>query len=307
MKEGWLEGARKPLAIAALVIVAYLGVEIGGAIVSGSLALLADAAHTGTDVAALGLALFAAWVATWPHTEKRSFGYLRAEVLSALANGAALLAIAVFIFIEAAQRIAEPPEVRGGIVSLVASGGLIANIIAGWILLKSAHHSLNVRGALFHIAGDALGSLGAIVGGLAVLLFDWRWADPAVSIFIGVILVYGALRVLAEATHVLLEGTPSYIDVTELRRDIEAVDMVAGCHDLHTWTITSGYDALSAHVTITDDCLGDCVRDVRGGLCAMLREKYAISHVTIQLERTDSDCEQEAHVPSLTIEHPDAR
>jgi cobalt-zinc-cadmium efflux system protein len=305
MQESRRAGARKPLAIAALVMVAYLGVEIGGAIISGSLALLTDAAHTGSDVAALGLALFAAWVATWPHTEKRSFGYLRAEVLSALANGAALLAIAVFIFVEAAQRIAEPPEVRGGIVSLVASGGLIANIIAGWILLKSAHHSLNVRGALFHIAGDALGSLGAIVGGLAILVFGWHWADPAVSIFIGLILVYGALRVLAEATHVLLEGTPPHINVAELRRNIEAVDMVAGCHDLHTWTITSGYDALSAHVTITDDCVGDCVRDVRGGLGVMLREKYAISHVTIQLERTDSDCEQEAHVPSLALGDPD--
>jgi cobalt-zinc-cadmium efflux system protein len=305
MQESRRAGARKPLAIAALVMVAYLGVEIGGAIISGSLALLTDAAHTGSDVAALGLALFAAWVATWPHTEKRSFGYLRAEVLSALANGAALLAIAVFIFVEAAQRIAEPPEVRGGIVSLVASGGLIANIIAGWILLKSAHHSLNVRGALFHIAGDALGSLGAIVGGLAILVFGWHWADPAVSIFIGLILVYGALRVLAEATHVLLEGTPPHINVAELRRNIEAVDMVAGCHDLHTWTITSGYDALSAHVTITDDCVGDCVRDVRGGLGVMLRENYAISHVTIQLERTDSDCEQEAHVPSLALGDPD--
>ena len=264
MQEGWRAGARKPLAIAALVLVAYLGAEIVGAIVSESLVLLADATHTGSDVAALGLGLFAAWVATWPHTEERSFGYLRAEVLSALANGAALLAIAVFIFVEAAQRIAEPPEVRGGIVSLVASDGLIANIIAGWILLESVHHSLNVRGALFHIAGDALGSLGAIVGGLAILVFGWHGADPAVSIFIGLILVYGALRVLAEATHVLLEGTPPHINVAELRRNIEAVDMVAGCHDLHTWTITSDDDALSAHVTI-------------------------------QLERTDSDCEQEAH------------
>ena len=305
MQEGWREGARRPLAIATVVIVAYLGVEIGGAIVSGSLALLADAAHTGSDIAALGLALFAAWVATWPHTEKQSYGYQRAEVLSALANGVALVAIAVFIFVEAGQRMADPPDVRGGIVSIVASGGLVANIVAGWVLLRSSRHNLNVRGALFHIAGDALGSIGAIVGGLAVLVFGWQWADPAVSIFIGLVLVYGALRVLAEATHVLLEGTPQHIDVAELRRDIEAMDMVAGCHDLHTWTITSGYDALSAHVTIMDECMGDCVREVRGGLGAMLREKYAISHVTIQMERTDSECELEAHVPALTTGDPE--
>jgi cobalt-zinc-cadmium efflux system protein len=300
MEESWRSGAKRPLMLATTVIVAYLGVEIAGAVISGSLALQADAVHTGSDVAALGLALFAAWIAGKPHTAQRSFGYLRAEVLSALLNGTALLVLAIFIFVEAAQRLADPPEVRGGIVSVVASGGLAANVVAAWILLRSSHHSLNVRGALFHVAGDALGSAGAIVGGLLVLLGGWHWADPAVSIFIGLILVFGAVNVVKEATHVLLEGTPSHIDVSQLRDDIESVDRVHGCHDLHTWTITSGYEALSAHVTVTDECPADCVRDVRGELGQMLRDRYGINHVTIQMERTDNDCEQEAHVPGLT-------
>ncbi|MDA0799241.1 MAG: cation diffusion facilitator family transporter [Chloroflexi bacterium] len=300
MEESWRAGAKRPLVMASLVIVAYLSVEITGAVVSGSLALLADAAHTGSDVAALGLALLATWAAGKPHTAQRSFGYLRAEVLSALVNGTALLAIAVFIFVEAAQRIAAPPEVRGGIVSIVASGGLAANLVAAAILLRSSHQSLNIRGALYHVLGDAIGSAGAIVGGLLVLLAGWQWADPAVSIFIGLILVYGALKIVREATHVLLEGTPAHIPIAELRDDIESVNMVHGCHDLHTWTITSGYDALSAHVTVTDECPADCVRDVRGELGRMLRSKYGISHVTIQMERTDGDCEEEVHVPGLT-------
>jgi cobalt-zinc-cadmium efflux system protein len=299
MEESWRAGAKRPLVMASLVIVSYLAVEITGAIFSGSLALLADAAHTGSDVAALGLALLATWAAGKPHTAQRSFGYLRAEVLSALVNGSALFVIAIFIFVEAAQRIASPPEVQGGIVSLVASGGLAANLVAAVILMRSSHHSINVRGALYHVLGDAVGSAGAIVGGLLVLVAGWQWADPAVSIFIGLILVYGALKIVREATHVLLEGTPAHIPIAELRDDIESVDRVQGCHDLHTWTITSGYEALSAHVTITEECPAECVRDVRGELGKMLREKYGISHVTIQMERTDGDCEEEIHVPGL--------
>jgi cobalt-zinc-cadmium efflux system protein len=292
-------GAKRPLAIAGAVILAYFGVEVAGAIVSGSLALLADAAHTASDVGALGLAFGAAWIATRPQSAAHSFGLLRAEILSALLNGAALVVLATFIFIEAAQRFGSPPEVNGGIVSIVASGGLLANVVAGWILLRASHHNLNARSALFHVGGDAIGSVGAIVAGLLVLGFGWRWADPAVSVVIGVILVWGAFRVVREATHILLEGTPSHIDTAELRQDIEAVAHVQAVHDLHTWTITSGYEALSAHVTISDDCVGEQVRVLRSELGRMLREKYNISHLTIQLERTAGECEEEAHVPAL--------
>ena len=284
--------------LASLFIAGYFAVEIVGAIVSGSLALLADAAHTASEFVSLGVALLAAWIAGKPHSEARSFGYLRAEVLPALFNGAALLAIAVFIFVEAAQRIAAPPEVRGAVVSVVASGGLVANALAAAVLLRAFHHSLNVRSALYHVLGDGLGSIGAIAGGLLVVFFGWQVADPAVSVFIGFILLYGAIKIVRQAVHVLMEGTPSHIDVTELRDNIEGVRMIEGCHDLHAWTLTSGYDALSAHVTIADECTGMCVTQVRNELGQMLRETYALTHVTIQIERSDADCVSEIHVPA---------
>ncbi len=288
---------RRPLVLAAAVVAAYLGVEVAGALISGSLALLADAAHSASDVGALGLALFASWVAGRPASAERSFGYLRAEVLAAVVNGAALLVIAAVIFGEAAQRIGSPPEVRGGVVSIVASGGIAANVVAAALLLRGSRTSMNVRAALFHVGGDALGSAGAVVGGLLVLAFGWHAADPIVSVFIGLLLVVGAVRVLREATHVLLEGTPTHVDLAALRDDIERMMDVEGCHDLHTWTITSGYHALSAHVTIGDDCLGPRVPELQGLLRTMVSEKYGIAHVTIQLERGDGACVEEVHVP----------
>lgn len=298
MQDLWRAGAKRPLVLASLFIAGYFAVEIVGAIVSGSLALLADAAHTASDLVSFGVALLAAWIAGKPHSEARSFGYLRAEVLSALFNGAALFAIAIFTFVEAAQRIADPPEVRGAVVSVVASGGFVANVLAAAVLLRASQHSLNVRSVLYHVVGDGLGSIGAVVGGLLIVVFGWQAADPAVSIFIGLILLYGATKIVGQAVHVLMEGTPSHIDVTELRDKIEGVRMIKGCHDLHTWTIASGYDALSAHVMIADECTGTCVTEVRNELGHMLREKYNLTHVTIQIERSDADCVSEIHEPA---------
>ena len=290
--------ARRPLVLAAAVVGAYLAVEVAGALISGSLALLADAAHTASDVGALGLALFASWVAGRPASPERSFGYLRAEVLAAVVNGAALLVIAAVIFGEAVQRIGSPPEVRGGVVSIVASGGVAANVVAAALLLKSSRTSMNVRAALFHVGGDALGSAGAVVAGLLVLAFGWHAADPIVSVLIGLLLVAGAVRVLREATHVLLEGTPAHVDLSALRDDIERMMHVEGCHDLHTWTIASGYHALSAHVTIGDDCAEPRVQELQDRLRTMVSERYGIAHVTIQLERGDGACVEEGHVPA---------
>lgn len=294
--------ARRPLVLAAAVVAAYLVVEVAGALISGSLALRADAMHTASDIGALGLALFATWVASRPASPERSFGYLRAEVLAAVVNGAALLVIAAFIFVSAAQRMGSPPEVRGGIVSLVAAGGLTANLVAIVVLARSARTNLNVRAALLHVGGDAAGSVGAIVAGLLILAYGWQLADPIISVFIGLLLVAGAVRVLREATHVLLEGTPSHVDLTALRDDIEGMADVEGCHDLHTWTIASGYHALSAHVTICDECAGPRVRELQGRLRAMVSDTYGIAHVTIQLERSDGACVEEGHVPAPAAE-----
>ena len=289
--------SRRALGFASAVVLAYFGVEVAGALISGSLALLADAGHTVSDVLALGLASAAAWLATRPGTASRSFGFMRAEILVALTNGVILLTMAALIVFEAAQRMAAPPEVRGGIVSAVASGGIAANVIAATLLLRSSRSSLNVRAALFHVGGDALGSLAAGVAGVLVLVFGWRIADPILSVVIALILVYGAVRIVREATHVLLEGTPAHVDVASLRADIEDIEHVEGCHDLHIWTITSGYHALSAHVTIADECTGECVRTLQDELHVMMHARYAIGHVTIQLERGDGGACDETHVP----------
>ena len=296
MHEEWRPQTRGVLAVASVILLAYFGVEVLGAVISGSLALIADAAHTASDVGALGLATVAAWLAGRPNTAKRSFGNLRAEVLAALVNGAALLGVAGFIIFEAVSRLDAPPEVRGGIVSVVASGGLVANVLAAVVLLRGSRRSLNTRAALFHVGGDALGSLGAIVAGLLVLGPGWQLADPLVSMFIALILVYGAFRVLSEATHVLMEGTPAHVDVSALMEDIESMEQVIGVHDLHAWTITSGYDALSAHVTVSEDCTRKDVAALLERLRTLAAERYGISHMTIQIESGEGEC-GESHLP----------
>ena len=264
--------------------------------ISHSLALLADAAHSASDVAALTVALLAAWLASRPHTARRTFGYLRMEVLAALLNGLVLAAVAVFIFWEAVERVGSPPEVRGGIVSIVATGGLAANVIAAFVLMRGPRRSMNVRAALFHIGGDALGSAGAIVAGLLVLGFGWQLADPIISFGIGAIILFGASRLIREAMHVLLEGTPAHVDMAVLHQDIERIRFVHGVHDIHTWTITSGYDAMSAHVVFQPGCTQDEIRELLSGLRHMVAESYGIAHITIQVESGEEDC-PETHIP----------
>ena len=292
--------ARRPLVLAAAVVGAYFVVEIAGALISGSLALLADAAHTASDVGALGLALFATWVAGRPASPERSFGYLRAEVLAAVVNGAALLVIAAVIFGEAAQRIGSPPEVRGGVVSIVASGGIAANVVAAVLLLRSSRTNMAVRAALFHVGGDALGPAGAPVAGRPVVSFGWHRPHPPVRVFTRLLLVAAALRGRRGPRSRSAPSASSSLDLIALRDDIEGMADVEACHDLHTWTIASGYHALSAHVTICDECAGQRVQELQGRLRTMVSEKYGIAHVTIQLERGDGACVEEGHVPAPT-------
>ena len=293
-------GTKQPLLIAGGLVFLYFIVEVVGALASGSLALLADAAHTVSDALALGLAFGAAWLAGRPGTAKRSFGYLRAEVLAALVNGAVLLGLAAVIFSEAVQRLASPPNVEGGIISGVAAGGMTVNAIAALVLMRGARRNMNVRGALFHVAGDALGSAGALVAGILVAVFGWYQADPAASVFIGVLLLLGALRLLRDATHVLMEGSPSHVDTQRLLADIEGLPHVLGVHDLHTWTITSGYDAMSAHVTMGDGVTRSEEATLLGRLRALAAAKHGIAHVTVQLERGDPECE-EGHLPEVQV------
>ena len=272
---------RRRMSYALALAVLYLLAEVAGGLLSNSLALLADAGHMLTDVVALGLSLFAMWAAQRPATPRRTFGYHRLEILAALANGATLIAVSVLIFIEAVRRWLAPPAVHGGLMLGVACGGLIVNLLAAWILHEGRGESLNVRGAWLHVLTDALGSVQAIAAGALISAFGWNWVDPLASVLIGLLVIFSAWRLASEALDVLMEGVPPEISLADVVDAVTAVPGVLAVHDLHGWTITSGFISLSAHVVITPDCGEKVLWDVRG----VLHDRFGIDHSTIQVER----------------------
>lgn len=267
---------RWALALAASFMVA----EVVGGLAANSLALLADAGHMLSDVAAIGLSLFALWMAARPSGAGKTFGYHRVEILAALVNGATLVALAVWVVVEAVGRLDEPPEVRGPLLLVVAIGGLVVNLIALLVLHGGRDESLNVRGAWLHVMADALGSVQAIAAGALIWAFGWYWVDPVASIVIAVLIVYSSWSLLQEAVSVLMESAPGHLDVDEVRDAILAVEGVGEVHDLHVWTITSGFVALSAHVVAQEGRNGDLLPALRGEL----HDRFGIEHVTIQVE-----------------------
>ena len=272
---------RRALVLALVVTAGFMVVEVAGGLLTGSLALLADAGHMVTDVAALALSLAAMWVAGRPRNPSKTYGYLRAEILAALVNGVFLVLIALIVAWQAVTRFSEPPEVDSGPMVLVAIGGLMANCVSGAILLRSGGESLNVRGALLHVAGDALGSVGAITAGIIILTTGWLQADALVSLLIAGLILFGSWKILHEAVDVLLEGAPHRIDMVALERAMRAVPGVASVHDVHVWTVTSGFVAMSGHAEM------DGTRDqhaVLDDLTDTLTHRFHIAHVTIQPE-----------------------
>jgi len=284
---------KRRLQIVLLLAGAYMIAEVIGGLLSNSLALLADAGHMLSDVAALALSLFALWVAQRPPTPTRTYGYYRAEILAALANGTALVIIALFVFFHAYERLADPPEVRAPMMMGIAAGGLVVNLLGLWILHGAQGENLNVRGAWLHVLGDALGSVGAIVAGALIWVFGWYWADPAASVLIGLLVLYASWSLLREAVAVLLEGAPGHIDVDEVRDSIAEIDVVLAVHDLHVWTITSGMVSLSCHVVARD---GSSRRVLLKTLNALLRERFGIHHTTVQIEPEGFDACETCHV-----------
>jgi cobalt-zinc-cadmium efflux system protein len=262
----------------------YMIAEAIGGWVTNSLALLADAGHMLSDVAALGLSLFALWVAGRPPTAQHTYGYYRAEILAALANGVGLVLIASFVFIEAGHRFGGRYEVRAPLMMGIAAGGLLVNLISLWLLRAGTADNLNVRGAWLHVLGDALGSVGAVGAGGLILAFGWTWADPVASVLISILILYSAWNLVREAVAVLLEGAPGHIDVDELRDSIMASEGVVAVHDLHVWTIASGLVALSCHVVARD---GASRRGLLRALNGLLEERYGIHHTTVQIEPED--------------------
>ena len=280
---------RRNLTAALVLIVGYMLAEVAGGLLSGSLALLADAGHMLTDAAAIALALVAMHVARRPASATRTFGYLRFEVLAALLNALALWLIAAWVIVEAWRRFMEPREVDGALMLAVGAGGLVVNVAAVWILHGSARHSLNIEGAFRHVIADLLGSLGVVVSAILVLAFGWTIADPILSVVIGVLILLSTWRLFAKVIHVLNEGVPDHIDVHRLCSRMEAVDGVVLIHDVHVWTIASGYDALTAHVLV-DPGYPDDLDPLRRRLQEIAAHDFGIHHITIQVERSLDGC-----------------
>ncbi len=281
-----LGNARK-LAFVLVLVLAYAFAEVIGGLVTGSLALLADASHMFSDVAALSIALIAIWIGRQPPTPLRTFGLHRAEVLGALINAVTLIVIAIFIFKEAWERFQNPPEVLGGPMLLVAIGGLVVNLIGVVVLHGGQQHSLNVRGAWLHMLADTLGSVGAIAS--AALIYGWKlyWADPLASAIIGSLVLFSSLALLRDTVEVLLESAPSRLDLVDIEHRLAAVDGVLSIHDLHAWTIGSGREALMAHV-VAEEGRGQSLLPV---LVQLLRESFELDHVTLQIEDGESQCD----------------
>jgi cobalt-zinc-cadmium efflux system protein len=255
-----------------------------------------------TDAAALSLSLFAIWLARKPATPERSYGFLRAEVLAALINAATLVAISIYIFWEAFQRLDEPPEVDSGPMLLVAVAGLAANAVSAWVLMRGGSHqdNLNIRGALLHVVGDMLGSAGAILAAIVMLLTGWYLADPILSAGIGLLILWSSWRLLRESVEVLLEATPAHIDAREVQTAMTEVPGVVGVHDLHIWTVTSGLVAMSGHVEVTPDSRWHSTLDELSGL---LRRQFGIAHVTLQPEQSPAS---ERASRGCSLDDPDA-
>jgi cobalt-zinc-cadmium efflux system protein len=277
---------RRALGLALVLIAGFTVVEVVAGALAGSLALLADAAHMLSDTGSLGLAFFASWLAARPATPQRSFGFRRAEILAALANGVALVAVSIWIFVAAAGRLGDPPEVPGGWILAVGLAGLAVNVAAAWVLARAGTESLNVRAALTHVLADLLGSAGVIGAGLVVLLTGWDYADPIAAIAIGLLVLVSSWRILRESVAVLLEETPPGLDAAAVGRALASADGVVQVHDLHIWTITSGFPALSAHVLVTPG--GDC-HGVRRDLERLLHDRFALDHTTLQVEHAGAE------------------
>ena len=258
--------------------------EAVGGWLTDSLALLADAGHMLSDAAALGLSLFAAWISHRPPTPQHSFGYYRAEILAALANGATLVAISIVIFIEAVERLAEPHPVEGQWMMGIAFGGLLVNMLGLAMLHRGRAESLNLQGAWLHLLTDALGSVAALAAGGLIWAYGWNWADPAASILIGLLVIYSSWQLLKEAIAILMESTPKHLDVDAVRDAIAAGPGVRGVHDLHIWTITSGMISLSAHVIVADD---QSPQTSLRTLSQMLHDRFGFDHTTLQIETED--------------------
>jgi cobalt-zinc-cadmium efflux system protein len=281
---------RRALSWALGLTATFSVVEFVGGWLTNSLALLSDAVHMLTDVAALALGLFALWVANRPPSANKTFGYYRAEILAALANGVALCLAVVFIVREALERLSAAKPVEPGGMLLIASIGLAINVLCAWLLAPDKESSLNLRAAFLHVLADLLGSLGAVGAALIIIATGWYAADAVTACAIAVLVLVSAWQLVRESLDVLMEAVPEHIDLDRLRGEMEQVPGTRRVHDLHVWTITTGHYALSAHAVIEESASGDAILE---HMRELLATRFAVQHVTIQLE-CERPCEPES-------------
>jgi len=281
----------RSLRIALVLTAGLLVVEVVGGFLSNSIALIADAGHMLTDVAALGLALFVAWFSKQPETPRKTFGYLRWEILAAFVNGATLLLISAWILWTAVMRLRAPEAVESGLMLSVAAAGLLVNLIAARVLVSSSSHSLNARGAYLHVLGDLLATVGTLAAAIAIRYTGWLMADPIASILTTVLIMNGAWRLVRESVDILLESTPAHIPLPAVRGQLEAIPGIESVHDLHVWSVTPAVVAMSAHCIVRE--AGQHQHVLEHIHDAM--QLFGIQHVTIQLEREEM-LERERHL-----------
>ncbi|MBN2321617.1 MAG: cation transporter [Acidobacteria bacterium] len=272
---------KKRLVLAISITGCWFVIELAGGLYSNSLALIADAAHMLTDLGALGLSLFALLVSTRPATHEKTYGYLRAEILAALANGIFLVLIGFYIFYEAYQRFLEPPEIKSIPMLMVAATGLLANLVTASLLYRSRNESLNLRGAFLHVMMDTLGSVGAIIAGFLIWWRQWYIADAVVSVVVGTLVLYSSWKLVSESVDILLEATPRHLNISDILKDLGKVRGIVSIHDLHVWSISTRMAAMSCHAVLK---AGEDAGEVLSELSRLMREKYGVDHTTIQIE-----------------------
>jgi len=290
------DAASQPLKITLFLVLVIMVAEVLGGVFSNSLALLSDAGHMFTDALALGLSLFAMNLARRPATPTKTFGYLRAEIMAALANGIILILISVVIFYEAYLRFQTEPTIKSPLMLVVAGIGFVANVVMIFVLREQSHKSINVKSAFWHILGDTLSSVGVIAAGIIIQLTGWTLADPILAIVIGVVILFGAVRIVKESMDILLEFVPPHIKMDKVTAAVKRVSGVEDIHEIHIWTITSGVYALSAHLKITDQKVSRSA-DILTLVNKILAVEFNITHTTLQVECDNCPTGVECNLP----------
>jgi cobalt-zinc-cadmium efflux system protein len=291
---------RNRLIVALGIVGALAAIEATAGFFTNSLALLADAGHLLSDVGAIGLSLLAMWFASRPISQDRSYGYHRAEMLASLLNGLALWAVAAYISFSAYGRLTDPPAVDSLPMVLVASGGFVAQTFTAIIIRHGTGSNLNVKAAYIHVMTDAVQSVGVVLAGILMLAFGWFLADPIISFFIAILVTWSGGKIIWEAAEILMETSPRHVDANALCTRLEGVEGVTGIHDIHTWSITTGYEMLSAHVTVDLDVVKDPGRLLHH-LRGIASEEFGIAHTTIQIESARFKCSENHHVDHSNI------